>query len=142
MLDPAQRAKVAAELVKTRERHPKLLMNRGIAAAICSPPADPHSCMFAKMSTNYSADLHTRVEPCIFGGNPDCSQCGCAISSGLHWLKTLQFSGVRIEHITLGAAAIGSRIGRLRRDYRVHPRWTSNPRLIQISAPRNLKKAG
>jgi MoaA/NifB/PqqE/SkfB family radical SAM enzyme len=67
MLDPAQRAKVAAELVK-RERHPKLLMNRGIATAICSPPADPHSCMFAKMSTNYSADLQTRVEPCIFGG--------------------------------------------------------------------------
>jgi MoaA/NifB/PqqE/SkfB family radical SAM enzyme len=142
MLDAEQRVRVAAELVKTRESHPKLLMNDGIAAAICSPPADPESCMFARMSTNYSADLHTRVEPCIFGGTPDCSQCGCAISSGLHWLKSLQFGGIKIEHIALGAAAIGSRVGRLRRDYRVHSRWTSRPKLVQIRDPRDLKKAG
>jgi len=141
MLDAAQRAKVAAELVKTRERHPKLLMNQGIAAAICRPPADPNSCMFARMSTNYSADLQTRVEPCIFGGNPDCSQCGCAISSGLHWLKSLQFGGIKIEHVALGAAAIGSRMGRLRRNYRTHPRWTSGPKLVQIGDPRDFDKA-
>jgi hypothetical protein len=30
-----------------------------------------------------SADLKTVVTPCQFGGNPDCSQCGCAASLGL-----------------------------------------------------------
>src|SRR5256885_3509004 len=49
--------------------------------------------MFSRMSTNYSADLSTRVEPCIFGGDPDCAQCGCAISSGLHWLKEIPLAG-------------------------------------------------
>jgi hypothetical protein len=73
---------IAAELPLLRVRYPKLLANNGISQAIRVPPASPSKCMFARMSTNYSADLSTRVEPCIFGGNPDCSQCGCAISSG------------------------------------------------------------
>jgi len=134
MLTSSQRRQAATELVAARERHPKLLMNRGIAEAICSPPANPHHCMFARMSTNYTADLRTRVEPCIFGGEPDCSQCGCAISSGLHWLKTLRLGIVRVEHVALSAAAIGSFVGRLRRGYRPHPRW-QNPQLVQIAKP-------
>ena len=139
MLTPADRERVAEELVAARKLHPKLLMNDGIAAAIVRPPANPHSCMFARMSTNYSADLKTRVEPCIFGGNPDCSQCGCAISSGLHWLKTLHAGPIRVEHVALSAAAIGSFTGKLRRGYRQHPRW--NPKLVQIEDPEEMKRA-
>ena len=139
---PAERARVANELVEVRQRYPKLLMNRGIADAICRPPADPHACMFARMSTNFSADLKTRVEPCIFGGDPDCSQCGCAISSGLHWLKTLQFGGLKVEHVALGSAAIGSRVGRMRRNYRQHPRWKKPSPLVQIDKKPDLKRAG
>jgi hypothetical protein len=68
------------------------------------------------MSTNYSADLATRVEPCIFGGNPDCSQCGCAISSGLHWFKDFRLAGfLKIEHIARTSVAVGSAIGRPKR---------------------------
>jgi hypothetical protein len=64
------------------------------------------------MSTNYSADLETRVEPCVFGGNPDCSQCGCAISSGLHWLKDFRLGGlVKLDHIVATSVSIGSTIG-------------------------------
>ncbi len=142
MFTSSERQKVAAELVKARERHPKLLMNRGIADAICKPPANPHACMFARMSTNFSADLTTRVEPCIFGGDPDCSQCGCAISSGLHWLKTLEFAGVRVEHVALGSAAIGRFAGRLRRNYRQHPRWNQTSDLVQIEDSPKIKRAG
>lgn len=139
MLTPADRERVAEELVDARKRHPKLLMNDGIAAAIVTPPANPNSCMFARMSTNYSADLKTRVEPCIFGGTPDCSQCGCAISSGLHWLKTLHAGPLRVEHVALSAAAIGSFTGKLRRGYRAHPRW--NPKLVQIANSEEMKRA-
>jgi len=54
MLSDGDRAVVADELMKARERHPKLLMNPGIAEAIRRPPRDPGDCMFARMSTNFS----------------------------------------------------------------------------------------
>ena len=132
ILSQDQRYTVARELVRCRERYPKLLINDGIAEAIRVPPVSPADCMFARMSTNYSADLKTRVEPCIFGGTPDCSQCGCAISSGLHWLKDLHFGPLKISHLAYGSAAIGSRVGRLRRDYRADPRWNVAPKLVNI----------
>jgi len=135
MLSGQDRDRVAEELVSARQRYPKLLMNRGIAEAIRKPPATPDDCMFARMSTNYSADLGTRVEPCIFGGRPDCSQCGCISSSGLHWLRSLRLGPIRVEHLALGSAAVGSVVGRLRKGYRQHPRWTTKPALVQIEAP-------
>jgi len=136
MLRPAERAQVAEDLVRARELYPKLLMNAGIAEAIRKPPANPESCMFARMSTNYSADLATRVEPCIFGGTPDCSQCGCAISSGLHWLKTIRLGVLRVEHVALSAAAIGKFVGKSRPHYQAHPRWVKGQeQLVQIGTP-------
>jgi len=93
--------------------------------------------------TNYSADLSTRVEPCIFGGDPDCTQCGCAIS-GLRWLKEIPLAGpLRVKHIALSSAAVGSVMGKLRRNYRAHPRWSSKPaELIQIARSRQQKRTG
>jgi sulfatase maturation enzyme AslB (radical SAM superfamily) len=135
MLKPAERDMVAAELPALRVRYPKLLANRGISNAICVPPASPKECMFARMSTNYSADLATRVEPCIFGGNPDCSQCGCAISSGLHWLKDIRLGSlIKLEKIAKASIVAGSFVGGMRRGYRPHDRWTSQPavRLVKI----------
>lgn len=133
MLTPTERERVAAELPALRARYPKLLANEGISRAIRVPPASPEECMFAKMSTNYSADLATRVEPCIFGGNPDCSQCGCAISSGLHWLKDVRLGGlIRIENLARTSIAVGTLVGLLRRHDRPPARWKSQPRLVKI----------
>jgi MoaA/NifB/PqqE/SkfB family radical SAM enzyme len=134
MLSASDRDVAATALVKARQTNPKLLMNAGIADAIRKPPADPGECMFARMSTNYSADLETRVEPCIFGGNPDCSQCGCAISSGLHWLKTLHFGALKVEHVALSATYIGSVVGKIRYGYLPPPRWKRPGELVQIAA--------
>jgi MoaA/NifB/PqqE/SkfB family radical SAM enzyme len=135
MLTSADRQFVAEELLKAKAHHPKLLMSAGLARAIIQPPANPGQCMFARMSTNYSADLKTRVEPCIFGGDPDCSQCGCAISSGLHWVKSVRLAHyLKVEDIALTSAAIGAFVGKLR-GLR-HPRWDGRPgELVQISAP-------
>jgi hypothetical protein len=128
MLSMLERRAVADELRTLQPRYPKLLMNSGIASAIQSPPATPRECMFSRMSTNYSADLQTRVEPCIFGGAPDCSQCGCAISSGLHWLKTVRVAHlVKIETLVNGSVELGSVLGKLRSEYRAHPRWSVRP---------------
>src|SRR3989442_8571972 len=77
-----------------------------MARAFVHPPSNPGDCLFSKMSANYSADLQSRVEPCVFGGSPDCSQCGCAISSALHWIRTIKLAGPgKIDHF------IGSSIG-------------------------------
>jgi len=129
MLSSTERFAVAENLRCLQARYPKLLMNAGIAQAIQSPPQSPAECMFSRMSTNYSADLQTRVEPCIFGGAPDCAQCGCAISSGLHWLKTVRPARfVSIEQIVNWSVAVGSRSGKLRKQYHVHPRWAESGR--------------
>jgi MoaA/NifB/PqqE/SkfB family radical SAM enzyme len=141
MLSESDRDLAATALVKARQQYPKLLMNDGIADAIRKPPVDPRHCMFAQMSTNYSADLKTRVEPCIFGGNPDCSQCGCAISSGLHWLKTVHFGPLKVEHVALSATHVGSVVGKLRRDYLRPVRWNRPAEFVHIEGSGQEKKA-
>ena len=136
MLTQADRERVALELLQAKDRYPKLLINADIAKAIVAPPSNPRECMFARMSTNYTADLRTRVEPCIFGGNPDCSQCGCAISTGLHGVKQVRLAHlVKVEDIALTSAAIGTFVGRLRG--RNHPRWKAPPK----SAPNKISEA-
>jgi hypothetical protein len=115
MLTRGQRRLVADTLVPLRHSYPKLLINQGIAEAFVEPPHSPAECLFSKMSTNYSADLKTRVERCIFGGTPDCRQCGCAISSGLHWIQGVNVAGpLRVNHLIRGSMAIGSLLNRLR----------------------------
>jgi MoaA/NifB/PqqE/SkfB family radical SAM enzyme len=137
MLSPSERHEVAETLKTLQPRYPKLLMNSGIARAMEYPPASPKDCLFSKMSTNYSSDLKTLVEPCIFGGTPDCSQCGCAISSGLHWLKAIKVARtVKIETLVNGSVRVGSVLGKLRRELPAHSRWATHPmpdsELVQI----------
>ena len=130
ILTLSERREVAEELERVQPRYKKLLMNEGIARAIQAPPSTPNDCMFSRLSTNYSSDLRTRVEPCIFGGAPDCSQCGCAISSGLHWLKGVRASRlVKIGTLVDISVAFGSVVGSFRSDYREHPRWSRKQRL-------------
>jgi MoaA/NifB/PqqE/SkfB family radical SAM enzyme len=141
MLTSRERRALSEELLKAKAHHPKLLMSRELARAIIQPPANPSQCMFARMSTNYSADLKTRVEPCIFGGDPDCSQCGCAISSGLHWVKNVRLAPyIKVEDIALTSAAVGRFVGKFR-GLR-HPRWGDRPagELVQISAPQETER--
>jgi MoaA/NifB/PqqE/SkfB family radical SAM enzyme len=140
MLSNDQRHNLANNLVPLAKRYPKLLINEGIARAIVSPPHKPQDCLFSKMSVNYSADLQTRVEPCVFGGTPDCSQCGCAISSGLHWLKSIRVAGpVTIGHFVRGSIAIGSLVNRWQEQAPRPLRWNGKyqqpkqePALVQI----------
>jgi hypothetical protein len=85
----------------------KLLFTEGLAEAFLHPPKSPNDCVFARMSANYSADFETRVEPCVFGGTPDCSQCGCAVSSGLHWVRGIRFAGpAKINHFIEGSVRV------------------------------------
>jgi hypothetical protein len=66
------------------------------------------------MSRNYSADFKTQVEPCVFGGNPDCSQCGCSVSAAFHWISEHKLIGpLRAKHLLRASTVIGSAAARL-----------------------------
>lgn len=141
MLTADERERLGTTLVKLAAKYPKMQMRPGVARAYVEPPANPSECTFAKMSVNYTADLKTRVEPCIFGGDPDCSQCGCAISAGLHWIANLPVQGpVSVQHLIRSSVAIGSVVGRFRpgfrelrwREQRIQPIRSAEP-LVQIA---------
>jgi hypothetical protein len=124
MLSSEERRRVAVELTGLHNAYPKLLMSSEIADAFVTPPRSPEECLFSKMSTNYSADLTTRVEPCIFGGTPDCSQCGCVISGGLHRVQKVRIAGpLTVGHLVRGSIAIGSLRNRLRAKSAGPSRW-------------------
>jgi organic radical activating enzyme len=136
-LDKADRVNAAHELTRLCRSYPKLLMTPSMAQAMLSPPDNPEKCLFARMSTNYTADLRTRVEPCIFGGTPDCSQCGCAVTIGTEHLQAYKLLGpLKVGHLVRGSIAIGSAWNRLRRKSAMPARWRETPKqheaLIQI----------
>jgi len=140
-LNAEDRASLARELPNLAKRYPKLLFNKGLASAFLHPPKNPDDCLFAKMSVNYSADLETRVEPCVFGGTPDCSECGCAASSGLHWVRGITLAGpVKVDHFIGSSVKIGLMMNRLRSRAARPSRWTpsgpprspKNEKFVQI----------
>ncbi|HVL68739.1 MAG TPA: radical SAM protein [Vicinamibacterales bacterium] len=77
------RERVIAALMVLRHRYPKLRMPEGLLKAFLAPPDSPDDCVFAKTTTCMSADLDRQIGPCQFGGNPDCSNCGCIASAAL-----------------------------------------------------------
>ncbi len=125
MLTAADRETVARELPELAGRFPKLLFNEGLARAFTKPPKNPDDCVFAKMSANYSADLKSRVEPCVFGGTPDCSQCGCAASMGMHWVRGVKVAGgLKVGHFIGSSVKIGLLVNRLKSRGDRPVRWT------------------
>lgn len=83
ILSPEQRASVMAELFELRKRYPVIDMSEALIREMAHPPSSPEECIFARTTETISADLRTRITPCQFGGDPDCSQCGCIASMGL-----------------------------------------------------------
>jgi len=114
MLTLPDRVRLAEAIPVLAREYPKFLITAGMAQALLDPPESPGECAFARISANYTADLSTRVQPCVFGGNPDCSQCGCAISSALHWITNQKLGPVRARDLFNGSLAIGAAMNRLR----------------------------
>lgn len=135
---PEDRLRLAASLPGLSRRFPKLMLPDGMARAFSDPPQNPGHCLFAKMSVNYTADLKTNVEPCVFGGDPDCSHCGCSISAGLHWVGGLKVVGpLKVKHLALASMATGAVVNGLFPHQAPLARWSSSSaqNLVQISPP-------
>jgi MoaA/NifB/PqqE/SkfB family radical SAM enzyme len=121
---PEDRERIARELPQFRRTYQKLLLPEGMANTFVNPPKNPEGCLFSKMSMNYSADLRTHVEPCVFGGTPDCSQCGCSISSALHWIRDVKIAGpLKVGHMVKSSLAVGSAVRKVRREQSSINRW-------------------
>ena len=115
ILTRTDRSRLAEAIPRLARDYPKFLVTAGMAQAFLRPPESPAECAFARVSANYTADLRTRVRPCVFGGNPDCSQCGCAISSALHWITNQKLGPLRARHLLDASVGVGSAVNRLRR---------------------------
>lgn len=94
ILSPPERARAIAEMLALREQFPKLDMPAGLIRQFSSPPHSPRECVFALTTHTISADLKTKVFPCQFGGNPDCSSCGCVASMGLAAVAAHKLGGM------------------------------------------------
>lgn len=82
-LTSSDRIRVLGILARLRDGYKKIHLSDPILKGYWEPPASPDECIFAQVTTCFSADLTTRVTPCQFGGKPVCSECGCIASAGL-----------------------------------------------------------
>jgi MoaA/NifB/PqqE/SkfB family radical SAM enzyme len=94
MLSPEQRASVVSQLFSLRRKYRKLDMPEGLLHQFAKPPKDPSGCIFALTTATISADLKTKITPCQFGGNPDCSNCGCIASMALAAIAGHKVGGI------------------------------------------------
>lgn len=126
-LTQLERRKVVETLLQLRQQCSKLDMPRGLIQEFMNPPASPQHCIFARTTHILSADLKTKVSPCQFGGDPDCSQCGCIPSMGLAAIGNHKVAGsVTAGDIFWASTAIGEYVQRGR---------TSLRRLLLASSP-------
>ena len=111
MLSQEERRRAIADMLALRKQFPKLDMPEQMIRQFAAPPHSPDECIFALTTQTLSADLKTKVVPCQFGGNPDCSACGCAASMGLAAVGAHRLGGL----ISLGTIMKASmRIGQAR----------------------------
>ncbi|HLJ48149.1 MAG TPA: radical SAM protein [Bryobacteraceae bacterium] len=94
MLGHEERKRAIADMLTLREQFPKLDMPEGMIRQFAAPPSNPKDCVFALTTLTLSADLETKIVPCQFGGNPDCTSCGCVASMGLAAVAAHKLGGV------------------------------------------------
>jgi len=116
-LRPEDRELLVSEITSLYDGEAKLRdMIPSVVRGYLHPPRNPEECVFAKTTDCLSADLTQPITPCQYGGNPDCSQCGCMASVGLAALADYRLGGiVPLRMIFDGSLAVGRRVRQRRR---------------------------
>ena len=115
ILSPERRRKAISELERLHLLFPAMRLNGRMLEAFANPPRDPGVCGFARLSNTVSADLVSRIEPCQFGGTPDCSQCGCLATMGLQAILDYRLPvGVPVRSLFEASMAVGETVRRRR----------------------------
>lgn len=116
ILQPEQRRFVVREMERLTGLYPKLDMSSETIREYLQPPRSPRECVFAGITETISADLRSRITPCQFGGNPDCSQCGCIASMAMAGVGHKRVRGVPVGALFRLSHAVGKAMARLRPD--------------------------
>jgi MoaA/NifB/PqqE/SkfB family radical SAM enzyme len=115
ILSAAQRSFVVEELLRLGPLYPKLQMPSALLREILTPPKSPEECIFARTTHTLSADLKTKITPCQFGGDPDCSQCGCMASMALAAVGNHRvIGGLTAGHLFRVSNQVGAAISKAR----------------------------
>jgi sulfatase maturation enzyme AslB (radical SAM superfamily) len=114
-LTKADRQRVIAEMRRLRLEIPKLQLLDGMLNVYANPPDSPADCVFARTTECYSSDFDKRITPCQFGGNPDCTNCGCIASAGLEAIGRHKYKGfIPVGKIFSASLRVGQVSARLR----------------------------
>jgi MoaA/NifB/PqqE/SkfB family radical SAM enzyme len=114
ILPPDEREAVLKEIARLRPLFPKLYMPDVVLEGYRRPPKSPKECIFARTTFSITADLEGRITPCQFGGNPDCSQCGCIASAGLKSIGDYQLFGLLpVKSIFFASDRVGQTFNRV-----------------------------
>src|SRR6266852_9158758 len=117
ILSLEERKSAVDELSRLQKLYPKLDMSPAIIREFLHPPSSPAECIFAQTTETISADLKTRISPCQFGGNPDCSQCGCMASMGMAAVGHHKLGGlVQLGTIFNASQSIARAVQKFRRE--------------------------
>jgi MoaA/NifB/PqqE/SkfB family radical SAM enzyme len=112
---PEDRERVTTALRHLRRLYPKLNMPEGMIKVYDEPPSSPDECVFAQTTMCVSADFKRPISPCQFGGNPDCSNCGCIASAGLGAIARHRLpGGLRVGAIFENSLRVGRKVRQLR----------------------------
>jgi MoaA/NifB/PqqE/SkfB family radical SAM enzyme len=113
---PDDRARVVNEITELHGRHPKLAeMRPSVVGGFLQPPQNPDACIFSKTTGCLSSDLEHRITPCQFGGDPECSECGCMASVGIEAVGRYKLGGlIPLKSVFNASLAVGDGVRALR----------------------------
>jgi MoaA/NifB/PqqE/SkfB family radical SAM enzyme len=114
-LTKADRQKVVEDLLAFRSKYPKLRAHEALLDAYVVPPDSPDDCIFAKTTACVSANFEKPITPCQFGGNPDCTNCGCLASAALAAVGRHKLpGGIQVGTLFDASFEIGNRVRAVR----------------------------
>ena len=113
-LRAADRELLVGEITALHASQPKLHdMIPAVVRGYLHPPQSPAECVFSRTTDCVSADLEQPITPCQYGGDPDCSQCGCMASVGLAALADYKLGGMLpLRTVFDGSLAAGRAVRR------------------------------
>jgi len=114
ILTANEREAVLKGLAGLRPSFPKMYLPDVVIQGYRRPPQTPDECIFARTTFSVTADLEGRISPCQFGGNPDCSQCGCIASAGLKSIGDYHLFGVLpVKSIFFASDRVGRTVSKM-----------------------------
>jgi MoaA/NifB/PqqE/SkfB family radical SAM enzyme len=134
ILSSEERKRAIMDMLQLRKQYPKLDMPEVAIRQFASPPRRPQDCVFALTIQSLSADLATKIAPCQFGGNPDCTSCGCFASMGLASVAAYKLGGVlSVGTIFKASLKIGETRARSREKLAGKYQTRDPPQILQVN---------